>query len=69
METKLTLHINNLAYTFRIDEKVALELSKNLQKDKNLSTEELLSAVVKTTQKYVQLEDSLNELSSKLPKL
>lgn len=69
MDKELTFHINNLAYTFKVDEKVANRLSIYMQKDRNLGTKDLLSAVVKITQEYVQLENSLDELSKKLPQI
>jgi hypothetical protein len=66
----MTFHINHKAYTVDIgeDPNQAMEngIRKFLDLDKNIDTTELLLAYIKKTHELVELEKSLEELSTKI---
>jgi hypothetical protein len=66
----MTFHINHKAYTVDIgeDPNQAMEqgIKKFLDLDKNIDTTELLLAYIKKTHELVELEKSLENLSSKI---
>ncbi|WP_321315016.1 hypothetical protein [Halarcobacter sp.] len=69
MENKLTFHINNMAYTIVVDEKIAKEITRYLDLDKNLDTRELLAAYIRISQEFSSFKNDLEEISEKIPKL
>jgi len=69
LENKLTFHINNMAYTIVVDEKIAKEITRYLDLDKNLDTRELLAAYIRISQEFSSFKNDLEEISEKIPKL
>ena len=69
MENKLTFHINNMAYTINVDEKLKDEITRYLSVEKNLDTKELLAAYIRVSQQYVRLKDDVESVTNKLPDL
>lgn len=69
----MTFHINHKAYTVDIgeDSNQAIEngIKKFLNLDKNIDTTELLLAYIKKTHELVELEKSLDKLSTKIDKI
>ncbi len=66
----MTFHINHKAYTVDIgedsDQKMENGIKKFLDLDKNIETTELLMAYIKKTYELVELERSLETLSSRI---
>lgn len=66
----MTFHINHKAYTVDIGEdsnqKIVSGITKFLDLEKNIDTSELLLAYIKKTHELVELEKSLEILSSKI---
>lgn len=66
----MTFHINHKAYTVDIgedsDQKMEDGIKKFLNLDKNIETTELLMAYIKKTYELVELERSLETLSSRI---
>jgi len=66
----MTFHINHKAYTVDIgedsDHKMAEGIGKFLDLEKNIDTSELLLAYIKKTYELVELERSLETLSSRI---
>jgi hypothetical protein len=63
----MTFEINHKSYTVKIeDEKIQDGIKKFLDLDTNIDTIELLSAYIKKTNELVQLENSLEVISSKI---
>jgi len=69
VENKLTFHINNMAYTINVDEKLKDEITRYLSVEKNLDTKELLAAYIRVSQQYVRLKDDVESVTNKLPDL
>ncbi|TLP40508.1 hypothetical protein [Arcobacter arenosus] len=69
MQNKLTFHINNMAYTIVVDEKIEREIRKYLEPDKNSDTRELLAAYIRLAQEYTIFKEELEQISEKIPKL
>ncbi len=69
MRNKLTFHINNMAYTIVVDEKIEKEIRKYLEPDKNSDTRELLAAYIRLAQEYTIFKEELEQISEKIPKL
>ncbi|MGB0989722.1 hypothetical protein CRV03_00395 [Arcobacter sp. F155] len=69
MENKVTFHINNMAYTITVDDKLKDEITRYLSTDKNLDTKELLAAYIRVSQQYVRLKDDVEAVTEKLPNL
>lgn len=66
----MTFHINHKAYTVDIgedsDQKMEDGIKKFLNLDKNIETTDLLMAYIKKTYELVELERSLETLSSRI---
>jgi hypothetical protein len=66
----MTFHINHKAYTVDIgedsDQKMQEGIRKFLNLEKNIDTSELLLAYIKKTYELVELERSLETLSSRI---
>jgi len=69
LQNKLTFHINNMAYTIVVDEKIEKEIRKYLEPDKNSDTRELLAAYIRLAQEYTIFKEELEQISEKIPKL
>ncbi len=69
MQGEMTFHINNMAYTISVDEKLKKEMTKFLPINKNVDTKELLAAFISMSQEYTQFKEDLEILSNKIPKL
>ncbi|MCP4969913.1 MAG: hypothetical protein GY932_04860 [Arcobacter sp.] len=69
MENKVTFHINNMAYTVNVDEKLKKEMSKYLPVDKNIDTKELLAAYISLSKEFTNFKEDLEALSNKIPNL
>lgn len=69
MENKVTFHINNMAYTINIDDRLKDEITRYLSTDKNLDTKELLAAYIRVSQQYLRLKDDVEAVTDKIPKL
>ncbi|WP_320033616.1 hypothetical protein [Halarcobacter sp.] len=65
----MTFHINNMAYTIVVDEKIANEITRYLDLDKNLDTRELLAAYIRISQEFSNFKTDLEKISEKIPKL
>jgi len=68
-QSKLTFHINNMAYSIFVNEDLKEELIKHLQIDKNLDTKELLAAYIRLAQEIVNFNNSVEIISDKISKL
>lgn len=66
MNKEITFHINNLAYSITIDERLESKLTQYIDISKNLSTKELLFAYLKLSQDYVKFEEDVEKISQKL---
>lgn len=66
MNKEITFHINNLAYSITIDERLECKLTQYIDISKNLSTKELLFAYLKLSQDYVKFEEDVEKISQKL---
>ncbi|MCK5293185.1 MAG: hypothetical protein KAJ49_00930 [Arcobacteraceae bacterium] len=63
----MTFEINHKSYTVDIqNDKIQSGIKKFLDLNTNIDTIDLLSAYIKKTNELVQLENSLEELSSKI---
>lgn len=69
MDTKLTFHINNMAYTISVDNKLREEITRFLPTDKNIDTKDLLAAFIRISQEHVKFKNQLEEITDKLPNL
>jgi hypothetical protein len=69
MEGKMTFHINNMAYTINVDEKLKKEMTKFLPVNRNIDTKELLAAYISISQEFTQFKEDLEVISNKIPKL
>ena len=69
MENKVTFHINNMAYTINIDDKLKAEVTRYLSTEKNLDTKELLAAYIRISQEHIKLKDDIETISNKIPNL
>jgi len=69
MENNLTFHINNMAYTISVDDRIREDIKKYLSTDKNLNTKELLAAYLHVTQELYTFKQELESISEKIPKL
>lgn len=58
-----------MAYTIVVDEKIAKEITRYLDLDKNLDTRELLAAYIRISQEFSSFKNDLEEISEKIPKL
>ncbi|WP_228135449.1 hypothetical protein [Halarcobacter anaerophilus] len=65
----MTFHINNMAYTIVVDEKIADEIGKYLDLEKSLDTRDLLAAYIRIAQEFTFFKNDLEEISQKIPKL
>ncbi|AXH12702.1 hypothetical protein CRU97_01970 [Halarcobacter bivalviorum] len=69
MENKVTFHINNMAYTINVDDKLKEEITRYLSTEKNLDTKELLAAYIRVSQQYLRLKDDVETVTNKIPNL
>lgn len=69
MENKVTFHINNMAYTINVDDKLKEEITRYLSTEKNLDTKELLAAYIGVSQQYLRLKDDVETVTNKIPNL
>ncbi|PLY07530.1 MAG: hypothetical protein C0625_04970 [Arcobacter sp.] len=69
MENNITFHINNMAYTIKVDDRIREDITKNLSTDKNLDTKEVLAAYLRVTQELYNFKQDLEAISDKIPKL
>ena len=69
MESNVTFHINNMAYTITVDDRIREEITKYLSTDKNLDTKEVLAAYLRVTQELHNFKQDLEAISDKIPKL
>lgn len=67
MKKELTFHIDNLAYSFNIDNKLEQTLIKFLSTEKNIETRELLLAYIRLGQEHTLLKNELEKISDLLP--
>ena len=66
MNKEVTFHINNMAYTVTIDERIYKDLSKYLDLDKNNDKKDLLVAYLKLSQEYHLFRNDVEEITNKL---
>lgn len=66
MNKEVTFHINNMAYTVTVDERIYKELSKYLDLNKNNDTKDLLVAYLKLSQEYHLFKKDVEEITNKL---
>ena len=69
MQNKITFHINNMAYTVNVDERIEKEIKKYIDVNKSLDTRELLAAYIRIAQEFTIFKEDLEQLSDKIPKL
>ena len=69
MKKELTFHIDNLAYSFNIDEKLEKNLIKFLSTEENVETRELLLAYIRLGQEHTLLQNELEKISELLPSI
>ena len=69
MENNVTFHINNMAYTITVDDRIREDITKYLVTDKNLDTKDVLSAYLRVSQELYNLKQDLEAISDKIPKL
>ncbi|WP_228254278.1 hypothetical protein [Halarcobacter bivalviorum] len=65
----MTFHINNMAYTINVDDKLKEEITRYLSTEKNLDTKELLAAYIRVSQQYLRLKDDVETVTNKIPNL
>jgi lipase chaperone LimK len=69
----MTFHINHKAYTVDIgddlDNRIEDGIKKYLNLDTNIDTSDLLLAYIKKTHQLVELEKSLEKLSTKIDEI
>jgi hypothetical protein len=63
---EVTFHINNMAYTINVDEKIYKELSKYLDLGKNNDTRDLLAAYIRLSQEYNTFQKNVEDITNKL---
>ena len=66
MNKEVTFHINNMAYTINVDEKIHKELSKYLDLSKNNDTRDLLAAYIRLSQEYIVIQKDGEDITNKL---
>ncbi|WP_368030969.1 hypothetical protein [Arcobacter sp. s6] len=66
MNKEVTFHINNMAYTINVDEKIYKELSKYLDLSKNNDTRDLLAAYIRLSQEYNIFKKDVEDITNKL---
>ena len=66
MNKEVTFHINNMAYTINVDEKIYKELSKYLDFSKNNDTRDLLAAYIRLSQEYNTFQKNVEDITNKL---
>lgn len=66
MNKEVTFHINNMAYTVTVDERIYNELAKYLDLNKNNDTKDLLVAYLKLSQEYHLFKKDVEEITNKL---
>ncbi len=66
MNKEVTFHINNMAYTINVDEKIYKELSKYLDLNKNNDTRDLLAAYIRLSQEYNIFQKNVEDITNKL---
>ena len=66
MNKEVTFHINNMAYTINVDEKIHKELSKYLDLGKNNDTRDLLAAYIRLSQEYNTFQKNVEDITNKL---
>lgn len=66
MNKEVTFHINNMAYTINVDEKIYKELSKYLDLSKNNDTRDLLAAYIRLSQEYNMFQKNVEDITNKL---
>jgi len=63
---EITFYIDNLAYTFNVDETMEKQLTKYLDPKKNNKTQDLLAAYVQISQEHIKFRDDVEQISAKL---
>ena len=66
MNKEVTFHINNMAYTINVGEKIYKELSKYLDLSKNNDTRDLLAAYIRLSQEYNIFKKDVEDITNKL---
>ena len=66
MNKEVTFHINNMAYTITVDEKIHKELCKYLDLGKNNDTRDLLAAYIRLSQEYNTFQKNVEDITNKL---
>lgn len=66
MNREITFYIDNLAYTFNVDESMERQLTKYLDPTKNNKTQDLLAAYVRISQEHLKFKDDVEKISDKL---
>ena len=66
MNKEVTFHINNMAYTINVDEKIYKELTKYLDLNKNNDTRDLLAAYIRLSQEYNVFKKDIENITNKL---
>lgn len=66
MNKDITFHINNMAYTINVDEKLEKELSKYLDLTKNNDTKDLIIAYLHLSQEYRTFKKDVEKITEKL---
>lgn len=66
-KNEIVFYIDNLAYSFEVSSALEKELLQFLEKDKNHSTKELLTAYVLKSNELLALKKDLEAISEKLP--
>lgn len=69
LQNKVTFHINNMAYTIVVDERIEKEIRKYMDVNKSIDTRELLAAYIRMAQEFTIFKEDLELLSEKIPKL
>lgn len=68
-KNEIVFYIDNLAYSFEVSPALEKELLKFLDKEKNHSTKELLTAYVLKSNELLNLKKELEAICDKLPPL
>ena len=66
MNKEVAFHINSMAYTINVDEKIHKELSKYLDLSKNNDTRDLLAAYIRLSQEYNVFQKDVEDITNKL---
>ena len=66
MNKEVTFHINNMAYTINVDEKIHKELSKYLDLSKNNDTRDVIAAYIRLSQEYNVFQKDVEDITNKL---